>query len=115
MMKQKISFIHIISLLLVFLIYSSANIFMKLSSGEDSIIMSGVYFAFTIGVLGIYACLWQQILKHIPLTTAFMFKSITVLYGMFFAHMLFHEAITANNVIGALLIVLGIIILGWEH
>lgn len=67
MMKQKISFVHIISLLLVFLIYSCANIFMKLSSGEDSIIMSGVYFACTIGILGIYACLWQQILKHIPL------------------------------------------------
>lgn len=114
-MQQKISFIHIISLLLVFLVYSSANIFMKLSSGEDSIILSGVYFACTIGILGIYACLWQQILKHIPLTTAFMFKSITVLYGMFFAYIIFHETITANNIIGALLIVAGIIILGWEH
>jgi len=87
---------------------------MKLSSSGDSLIATVFFLICAFGVLGIYAILWQQILKHIPLTTAFMFKSITVLYGMFFAAILFKENITMNNMIGAMLIITGIIILGWK-
>lgn len=112
-MQQRISVTWFAGLLLVFLIYSCANIFMKLSSVEDGIAML-VYLGCAIGILGIYACLWQQVLKHIPLTTAFMFKSVTVIYGMLFAHVLFKEEITVNNLVGASLIVTGIIVLGWK-
>lgn len=114
-MQSNLSIQRIIMLLLVFLIYSSANIFMKLaaSSGRD-ILSIALYFSCAIGVLGIYACLWQKVLKHIPLATAFMFKSITVLYGMMFAFLFFGEVITINNIIGASLIIAGIIVLGWK-
>lgn len=72
------------------------------------------YLGCALGILGIYAGLWQQALKYIPLTTAFMFKSVTVIYGMIFAHILFKEEITVNNVAGVALIVAGIIVLGWK-
>lgn len=101
--------------MLVFLIYSGANIFMKLAASSGGDILSiGFYFSCAIGVLGTYACLWQQVLKHVPLATAFMFKSITVLYGMMFANLLFKEVITTNNIIGASFIITGILILGWK-
>ncbi len=113
MQQKKISIKWIFGLLLVFLIYSSANIFMKLSSSEDGMLML-IYLSCAIGILGIYACLWQQVLKHISLTTAFMFKSVTVIYGILFAHVLFLEEITVNNIIGAAMIVAGIVVLGWR-
>lgn len=113
-MQQDLTFKWLTGLLLVFLVYSSANIFMKLSSSGDNLIATLFFLICAFGVLGIYAILWQQILKHISLTTAFMFKSITVLYGMLFAAMLFKEHITMNNMIGAVLIITGIIILGWR-
>lgn len=112
-MQQKISATWFAGLLLVFLIYSSANIFMKFSSAANGMAMLA-YLGCAIGILGIYACLWQQVLKHIPLTTAFMFKSVTVIYGMLFAHVLFKEDLTINNMAGASLIVTGIIFLGWK-
>lgn len=112
-MQQKFSPTWLVGLLLVFLVYSSANIFMKSSSLEEGVNML-FYLGCAIGILGIYACLWQQVLKHIPLTTAFMFKSVTVIYGMLFAHILFNEEITVNNMAGATLIVAGIIVLGWK-
>ena len=112
-MQQKISLSWHVGLLVVFLVYSSANIFMKLSSSEDGMGML-FYLVCAIGILGIYACLWQQTLKYIPLTTAFTFKSVTVIYGILFAHILFKEEITVNNVAGAALIVAGIIVLGWK-
>ncbi len=113
-MQQGLTFKWLAGLLLVFLVYSSANIFMKLSSSGDSFIVTLFFLVCAFGILGIYAILWQKILKHIPLTTAFMFKSITVLYGMLFAAMLFKEHITMNNMVGALMIITGIIILGWR-
>lgn len=112
-MQQNLTLTRLAGLLLVFLVYSSANIFMKLSSSGEGL-SSLFYLGCAFGVLGVYACLWQQILKFIPLTTAFMFKSITVLYGMFFAWFLFKEDITLNNMLGAILIVTGIIVLGWR-
>ena len=112
-MQQDLNLLRLARLLLVFLVYSSANIFMKLSSSREGL-PALFYFSCAFVVLGIYACLWQQILKHIPLTTAFMFKSITVLYGIFFAWFLFKEDITLNNMLGALLIVTGIIVLVWK-
>lgn len=113
-MQQGLSFKWLTGLLLVFLVYSSANIFMKLSSSGDNFVVTLFFLVCAFGILGIYAILWQQILKHISLTTAFMFKSITVLYGMLFAAMLFKEHITTNNMVGALMIITGIIILGWR-
>lgn len=110
---QHLNLKRIVRLLLVFLVYSSANIFMKLSSEGEGVDVF-LYLACAFFVLALFAYLWQQTLKLIPLTRAFMFKSITVLYGMFFASFLFKEHITLNNMVGASLIVIGIIILGWE-
>ena len=113
-MQQDLTFKWLAGLLLVFLVYSSANIFMKLSSSGDNLIATLFFLICAFGVLGIYAILWQQILKHISLTTAFMFKSVTVIYGMAFAFFLFKEQISANNIAGACMIIVGIIILGWK-
>ena len=87
---------------------------MKLSSLGETFIEKSLYFCCTFLILAVYACLWQKVLKNVLLTTAFMFKSITVLYGMFFASVFFEEDITLNNILGVVLIVLGIIIMGWK-
>ena len=113
-MQQKLTYKWLAGLLFVFLIYSSANIFMKLSSLGESLIITLFFLFCAFGVLGVYAILWQQVLKRIPLTTAFMFKSVTVIYGMAFASFLFKEQISANNIAGACMIIVGIIILGWK-
>lgn len=112
-MQKKISFKWLTGLLLVFLVYSCANIFIKFASATGGMIML-LHLGCAFGILGIYAYLWQQVLKRIPLTTAFMFKSSTVIYGMFLANILFMEEITTNNMIGASLIITGIIVLGWK-
>ncbi len=86
---------------------------MKLAATSEGLVAIS-YLGCTIVVLCVYAFLWQKILKFVPLTTAFMYKSVTVIYGMLFAHFLFKEEITSNNIWGASLIVFGIIILGWK-
>ena len=60
--------------------------------------------------LGIYAIGWQQIIKRIPLTTAFANKAVTVVWGIVWGALFFHEQITIGKAVGALLVVFGVIL-----
>ena len=66
------------------------------------------------GVLFVYAILWQQVLKKIPLTTAIANKSITIVWGMIFGLLIFREQVSLKMIIGAVLILSGILILSTE-
>lgn len=66
------------------------------------------------GVLFVYAILWQQVLKKIPLTTAIANKSITIVWGMIFGLLIFREQVSLKMIIGATLILSGIMILSTE-
>lgn len=70
-----------------------------------------LWFAGAVGVIGVYAILWQQILKRIELSTAYMFKGITLVATMLIAALLFGEAITIPNIIGSIIIITGITLL----
>lgn len=98
-----------IPLHMLLLFYSFCSVFSKLASTQE--FMSGkfvLYYFFSLIILGIYAILWQQALKKIPLTTAFINKAITVVWGMILGLVFFHEKITFQMVIGALVILIGI-------
>lgn len=99
-------------LLLVFAVYSTTGILTKLASGYA--VLSPwfcLFFLCALCVIGIYAVLWQIVLKHVQLSTAYMMKSVTVIYGMLIASLIFDEHITWNNIFGCILIMVGIIVL----
>ena len=115
MKEQFIKISSIIFLLITNLIYATVGIFTKLASLQ--VFMSWRYlfaFAGAVGVIGIYAILWQQIIRRIELSTAYMFKGTTIIFTMLFAHWLFGESITWNNIIGAIIIVVGIVLFAYK-
>ena len=57
-----------------------------------------------------FAILWQQVLKRMSLTFAFMNKPITVIYSLLWGKFLFNEQVTLKMVIGAIVIIIGIVI-----
>lgn len=65
-------------------------------------------------VMGAYAICWQQILKRVELITAYMFKGTSLIFIMLFAFALFGEAITMMNIIGAVVIIIGITLFAKE-
>lgn len=92
-------------------IYSISGVFSKMAAGE--LFLSGrfcMYYAIVILLLGVYAVGWQQVIKYLPLTAAFMNKSVTVVWGMVWGVLFFKEPVTAGKAAGALLVILGIII-----
>ena len=70
-----------------------------------------LWFGGAVAIIGAYATLWQQILKRIELSTAYMFKGTTLIFTMLIAALLFGEAITVPNILGSLIIITGIILL----
>lgn len=100
---------------LAFLVYTFYPLLGKFATWYDFfslqfIILYCVVFA----ILFLYAILWQQVLKHIPLSTAIANKSITIVWGMIFGLLFFNEEITPKMLVGAALILSGILILCTE-
>ena len=54
--------------------------------------------------------IFQQIIKRLPLTTAFANKAITVVWGIVWGFLFFGESINALKVAGALLVVAGVVV-----
>lgn len=98
------AFLHIIIFLL-----SLGGVASKMASGKEFMSFEFIlFYGLVILDLGIYAILWQQMLKHIPLTTAFCNKAVGIIWGMLWGALIFQERITANMVIGAVIVLIGV-------
>ena len=94
-----------IALVGTFFIYTTSGVFSKLASQREFLSLGYIAFlACTVGVLGIYAVLWQQIIKRMDVSLAYMFKGTGVVFGLMLAHFVFGEAITTTNIVGAAII-----------
>lgn len=93
------------------LFYACTYICMKMASPHAFLSTPYLLWLFgAVGVMGVYAFLWQQILARVPLSTAYMFKGTSLIFVLLFCALLFHEGITLQNVLGSIIIVSGIIL-----
>lgn len=67
-------------------------------------------YAVYLGTLGVYAIAWVQVLKRVPLITAFCNKAITIVWSMLFGWLIFDEIITIKSVISAVIVIVGVIL-----
>lgn len=124
-MKKKIQWKNFLMLQIVFLIYSFTSLTQKLASSflpqnagstEElvqqlfnwKLIMSA---GLVVLLLGVYALLWQQVIKRFELSVAYANKAITLLWALVWGIFIFHEEITPGKVIGILLVMVGIYVL----
>ena len=70
-----------------------------------------LFYGGLLSVLFLYALIWQQILKKMPLNIAVANKSVIILWGALWGTLLFAEPITMPFLIGAGLIVMGILLM----
>ena len=90
---------------------SFGGICSKLASGEEFLSFRFIlFYGLVICILGVYAVVWQQILKHIPLTTAFCNKSVGIIWGILRGFLFFHEAVKWNMLLGAAIVIVGVVI-----
>lgn len=93
------------------MLYACVSLFTKYASQQDFMSWNYVLGLIgAVGVMGLYAVLWQQVLKRIELSLAYMFKGTSLIFVMLLACILFGEQITWNNIVGAIIIVSGIVL-----
>ena len=101
---------------LLLLVYSFGGIFSKLAASQPFLSLKYIlYYGIVLFVLMIYAVVWQQIIKKLPLIVAYASKAVTVIWGVVWGMLFFQENITLQNILGAIIIVTGIVIVDSEE
>jgi drug/metabolite transporter (DMT)-like permease len=93
------------------IVYSFSSVLSKLAANEEFLSFKFcLCYGGIIILLGIYAIFWQQIIKKLPLTSAFANKAITIIWGILWGMLFFNEKLTLGMIIGSLLIISGIVL-----
>lgn len=93
----------------ILFLYSLGSIFSKLGANEEMFsIKFIVLYGTVLFILFIFAILWQQVLKIMPLTTAYANKAVVIVWGMVWGKIIFNEKISINMILGSILIFYGI-------
>lgn len=109
--KRKFDFKTFAVLHFILLLYSFVGVFMKLAFQNE--MFSGGFFLFAglaVLFLGIYALLWQQVLKKMPLTIAFTNKAICIIWGMLWGALILGDTITWYKIVGSLIVLPGVVL-----
>lgn len=109
---KKIKIKDILILQLVFMIYSICSVISKFASGHEvfSFEFIGLY-GLEVCILGVYALLWQQVIKKFQLSVAYTNKAMTLLWGLVWGAVIFKEQITIPKILGVVLVIVGILVL----
>lgn len=100
---------YLIILHIILALFSVSSIFSKLAAGEE--MLSGkwiIYYGAVLAFLFVYAIAWQQIIKKMPIVTAYANKAVMVIWGIVWGFFFFSEKITVQKIIGAMIIIAGV-------
>ena len=113
--SKKVSVKVIIILQLGVLLYSLVSVLSKqaaLAMNEYGVVSLNSFFwlCSMIILLGIYAIIWQSVLKKMDLSIAYSNKGITLFWSLIWSVLFFKEGITIKNIIGVMMIIIGIMV-----
>lgn len=99
----------------VIIIYTISSVMSKEASASGGNLLRFLFFfGMEFVMLGVYALLWQQIIKRFALSVAYANRSMSVVWSMVWAVIFFHDTITIQNIAGVVLVVAGIWIINTD-
>lgn len=112
--RSVFSHLSILYILLSIIFQSGSIVFGKYASLTiQSITIKNLllspYYMLTLGCLFLQALTWQQALRHYPLAWSYMFMSAVYPILMLASYFIFHEQVTLGNLIGTVIILIGVI------
>lgn len=108
-MKQRAKWFLLLHVILG--VYAGSSVCSKLAARQPFLSLAFVllYGAMLLALV-VYALGWQQVIKHLPLTTAYANKAVTVVWGIVLGALLFDESVTPRQLLGAAVIIAGIVL-----
>ena len=102
---------YFILLHIILALFSVSAVFSKLAAEEDALSLKWIlYYCGILFLLFVYAVAWQQIIKKMPIVTAYANKAVTVIWGIIYGLLIFGEEITVTKIVGAVIIIAGVYI-----
>ena len=101
----------ILILQLIVCLYSLSGIAGKFASRYPFLSFGFIMcYGIEIFILGIYAIVWQQILKKTDISIAYLNKASCIFWSLLWSAIVFKESISIQNVVGVVIIFLGIVV-----
>ncbi len=92
-------------------LYSFSSVCSKLAAGEPFMSFKFIlFYGLSIVILGVYAVGWQQVIKRLPLTTAYANKAVTLVWGLVWGRLIFSEGFSPTKLIGAAVVLAGVVL-----
>lgn len=96
---------------LMLVLFSLSGIMSKLASRYEFMSAGFILcYGAMIGILGVYALGWQQVIKRLPLTTAYANRAMTIVWGLIWGALIFQENMSAPKIIGAAIVLAGVVL-----
>lgn len=114
--KKNIKIRDIFILQIVIAIYTLTTVFAKFASNEEFLSFKFImFYGIEILILGIYAIVWQQLIKKFDISIAYANKAMGLLWSIVWAILIFKDTITIKNIIGVVIVIIGTIIVNSEN
>ena len=99
----------------VIVIYTISSVMSKEASASGGNLGRFLFFfGMEFVLLGVYALLWQQMIKRFELSVAYANRSMAVVWSMVWAVVFFHDTITLRNAFGVFLVVAGTVVINTD-
>ena len=73
-----------------------------------------LYYGLEMMILGVYAIVWQQLIKKFEISVAYANKAMGLLWSIVWAILIFKDTVTIKNVIGVVIVIIGTMIVNSE-
>ena len=111
--KKKI-ILYVVLIASIFL-SSLSGVCAKFASGEAFLSFKFcLFYGLEILILGVYAIIWQQIIKHLNLSISYAFKATALIWTLVWGATIFNEYFSATKLIGVAMVIIGIIVVNFK-
>jgi len=107
---------NILLLQAVVVIYTLSSVVAKFATGKELFSFSFfLFYGIEVAILGVYAILWQQMIKRFDLSVAYANRAMALLWSAIWAVVLFHENLTGKQLLGIAFVIIGTVIVNTDQ
>ena len=107
---------NILILQAVVVIYTLSSVVAKFATGKELFSFSFfLFYGLEVAILGVYAILWQQMIKRFDLSIAYANRAMALLWSAVWAVVLFHDNIGLKQLMGIALVIVGTVIVNSDQ
>lgn len=109
-------FKNIVVLQAVVIVYTLSSVVAKFATGRELFSFSFfLFYGLEVFILGIYALLWQQMIKKFDLSVAYANRAMALLWSAVWAVILFGDRLGEKRLFGIFLVIVGTVIVNLDQ